>query len=524
MMKIQVIPVFPGNPHLQHILQQVVQEIPIEAIFYRENNASKDSPQLLICTANSKDATTVKARKWVINAYVQTKILINVQNGLSLHHLAKCGNPFASCYCHSDYLIYGDKAETGTLQKIWKKNIVAYKDRFYHDHDLLLTQVHQCKTHESVMGAFLGYVSVYELDLQYLESLYLGSINFEQNLHERIQNLMAYLPILEQMFVKKNAKIFYLIDVLEKSKRVDDEFLLNNELYSCICKTEGQLFALVGERFRELKRMTKQQNEMQKLPEKEEENRGKEMLFEALTVVTEMAEPEEIYHYHTKTEEHQTVYYLLVVGESLSCELLERVQQSLRDKTANKCCVVLVGHRRSWIQENVYLWQGFFKKIMTADQMVYSSNPYHPGIHWEEPYAANYPDLNLYYRAAECSIEQFNVLKKNRAENNYEGLHALFATAFTRILRIYIYRSLSYMPSYVAPEILWKLCLYSKPALEKLEYLFDKVWKERFFLNLNHYLKFNDHLTNGSEVKLEVMEEILEKLKVETEFLMVEES
>ena len=111
-------------------------------------------------------------------------------------------------------------------------------------------------------------------------------------------------------------------------------------------------------------------------------------------------------------------------------------------------------------------------------------------------------------------------LNTNLTEDNYEGFYQLFATAFTRMLRIYIYRSLVYMPNYLAPEILWKLCTYANPDLEKLEYLFDKVSKERFFLLLNHYLKFNDHITYGSEEQLQVMEEILVQLMTETEAIM----
>ena len=75
------------------------------------------------------------------------------------------------------------------------------------------------------------------------------------------------------------------------------------------------------------------------------------------------------------------------------------------------------------------------------------------------------------------------------------------------------------MPNYLAPEIVWRLCIYAQPELEKMEYLFYKVSKDRFFLNLDHYLRFSDHITYSSEEKLLVMEELLLQLMKETELL-----
>lgn len=111
-------------------------------------------------------------------------------------------------------------------------------------------------------------------------------------------------------------------------------------------------------------------------------------------------------------------------------------------------------------------------------------------------------------------------LRKNHSADNYEGYYPIFATAFCRILRVYIYRSLVYMPTYLAPETLWRLCTYAQPELEKMEYLFDKISNDRFFLNLDHYLRFNDHLWYGSVEELRGMEELLLNLMEKTEILI----
>lgn len=522
-MKTDLIPVFLSNPSLQQTLQQLIKEFSIEAIFYKDSVETDRGAAVLIFTERPEDAATIRTRKWVRNSSTQTPLLIHVQSFTELTRASKAGNPFWVYHLHCSHLLYGKLKDDFTLlQKSTFKKFGTFKKSFYHDHDLLLSQAQYCDSHESVRGSFLNYISVYEYDFDYLETLYVGSKNFEQNLHERLHQLIPYLPVLEQLFVKKDGKTFYLIDVLEKAKTIDDEYLLNRELYPSIRETEAQLYELISARFREMKIRMKQPKEIQSILELPEAPLER-MLLDALTTAKEMAKPEEIYHYHTKIREKKITFYLLLIGEHLGTDLLDRIQQSVSDRTENRCHLVFLGHSRMGIQKDIYLWQGFFKTIMTEDQKVYASTPHHPAIHWEEPYTAYYPDLDVYYRAAQQSAEQFMLLKNHHAEDNYEGFNHIFATSFSRILRVYIFRSLCYMPTYLSPEILWKLCTYAKPELEQLEYLFDKVSKDRFFLTLHHYLKFNDHLTYGSEEKLLILEEILLKLMKETEFLIQQE-
>lgn len=518
-MKTNTIPSFARNSNLQQILKQLVTEFSIEAIFYKDSGGREKVPQILICTENSKEALTIKGRKWVTNAAMQSETLISVQTFSSLKKEARSGNPFLLYHYQSFHLIYGSVSEELTnIQEACRKKVKVFINRFRHDHQLLLNQAHQCHANESMMGSFLNYISIFEHDVDCLERLYLGNKSLKQNLHQRIDDLMPYLPVLEQFFVRKNSNTFYLLEVLEKAKIEDDESMLNYELYPAIFETEVKLYELVIDSLRMFKLKLKQQKEIQ-ISSAVAETPLDGLLSEALATIISMSKPDEIYHYHTTIREKQTVFYLLLVGNQLGTALLNRIQQSVSDQTEGRCLLVLIGHSRSWIQDNIYLWQGFFEKTMTSARRVYFSKPYHPAIHWEKPYTPYYPDLDLYYRAATRSAEQFITLRKNHSADNYEGYYAIFATAFCRILRVYIYRSLVYMPNYLAPETLWRLCTYAQPELEKLEYLFNKVSKDRFFLNLDHYLRFTDHITYSSEEQLLVMEELLLQLIKETELL-----
>ena len=518
-MKTNTIPSFARNANLQQILQQLVTEFSIEAIFYKDSGGPEKVVKILICTESSKEALTIKGRKWVTNAAMHSETLINVQTLSSLINEAKAGNPFLLYHFQSFQLIYGnDHGEFANIQEACRKKVKLFKDRFHHDHHLLLNQAHQCHANESMMGSFLNYISIFEYDVDCLERLYLGNKSLKQNLHQRIDDLMPYLPVLEQFFVRKNSNTFYLLEILEKAKIEDDETMLNYELYPAIFETEAKLYELVIDSLRVFKLRLKQQKEIQ-ISSVVAETPLDAILSEALSTIISMSKPEEIYHYHTTIRHKQTIFYLLLVGNQLGTALLNRIQQSVSDQTEGRCLLVLIGHSRNWIQHNIYLWQGFFEKIMTSARRVYFSRPYHPAIHWEKPYTPYYPDLDLYYRAATLSAEQFITLRKNHSADNYEGCYAIFAVAFCRILRVYIFRSLVYMPTYLAPEIVWRLCIYAQPELEKMEYLFDKISRNRFFLNLDHYLRFNDHITYCSEEQLLVMEELLLQLMKETELL-----
>lgn len=519
-MKNNTIPSFPKNANLQQILRQLVTEFSIAAIFYKDSGGPEKMAQILICAESAKDALTIKERKWVRNSSPQSETLINVQPFSSLKKEAKAGNPFSLYHFQSFQLIYGNINEEFTnIQEAWRKKVKVFKNRFHHDHELLLSQAHDCHANESMMGSFLNYISVFEHDVDCLERLYLGNKSLEQNLHQRIADLMPYIPVLEQFFVKKNSNTFYLIEVLEKAKIEDDESMLNYELYPAIFETEVKLYELVIDRLRAIQLRLKLQKEIAIIPSVVEKPLEKNF-SEALATIIARAKPEEIYHYHTTIREQQTVFYLLLIGNQLGNALLNRIQQSVSDQSEGRCIVVLIGHSRSWIQDNIYSWQGFFEKIMTSEQSVYFSKPYHPTIHWEKPYRPYYPDLDLYYRAATLSSDQFMNLRKNHQADNFEGYYPIFAIAFCRILRVYIYRSLVYMPSYLAPETLWKLCIYAQPQLEKMEYLFDKISSDRFFLNLDHYLRFNDHLWYGSVEQLRAMEELLLNLIEKTDILI----
>ena len=149
---------------------------------------------------------------------------------------------------------------------------------------------------------------------------------------------------------------------------------------------------------------------------------------------------------------------------------------------------------------------------MTPENLRFQSHQNHPAIHWEKPYSPGYPDLEYYYRSSTRMAAQYFVLRNNSEKDITDGLSDLFGKSVLRILRTFVFSTLSYLPNYLPAFDLWKLCVYAEPKLEKVEYLFEKCSGESFFKEVDHHTQFYHGISRLTERKLLIMDEILNLL------------
>jgi len=123
-----------------------------------------------------------------------------------------------------------------------------------------------------------------------------------------------------------------------------------------------------------------------------------------------------------------------------------------------------------------------------------------------------YPDLEYLHSSAVRLSAQYFVLRNHSENSNTEGLFDLFSKSVLRIFRTLVYSKLSYLPNYLPAFTLWKLCVYADPGLEKLEYLFEKLSGEDFFKEVNKGNHFHHDLSQLTEKKLLIMDEIFNTL------------
>jgi len=508
-------PLFQSVPHaLAQKLQQLTMELPIDEIFIYKATP-KDNGHLIIISANNKDIEVIETRKWLRNASKEHQMLLHVLSSQQMRYAHKNGNLFILGYCLPSAKVYQNidcPSRSYTAWADFKKSYKYCENEYFYHHDVLMTLADEFHAMEARASVFITYLSILQHHFTYLENLYIGHSFHHKTLTERLNHLIQYLPEVESLFVKQNGESFFLLRQLEKAREGGDEINLHFELYSALCEVEKQLQSLVSDRFLKLKRRIKKQSKNNFSAVAPTKPLLETNLSLLVSHIIKMKQPEEIYCFHKTQSDATLCYFLLLIGDGLSTELLSRIQQSVANVFKGLFSVIIIGHSRIWIQKELFDHQLFFKNIMLDENRVYQSpkGPYN--IHWEEPYTPSYPDLDYMLSAANKMNSQYFVLRQNSEEGNAEGLIVLFSNAVLRILRTYIFSELSYVPNYLSAFNLWMLCLYASPNMGKLEYLFEKLRGETFFRNIDYDSKFHHRIMRIPDEKLVIMDEILNVL------------
>ncbi len=505
------------NEALSEKLLQLIHELPIAYIFYHSVHATEPA-HVIIITIELKDVEVIESRKWIRNGSEKSDILFHAIYQGKMNVSYKIGNPFIACYCQKSAIFYQNPQAEECFETDWhsfKKKFKKYSEQFYHDRDTLLTEANRFHRLGSRTSVFLTYQSIYEHDIQYLETLYIGRNFDSDSLHQRIKHLARFIPCIEGLFVKKNGNEYYLISQIERgieAAEQEDETSINYELYESIKEIEVKLYEMVSGRFSELKKLIQSG-----IPQQIDNGVSKSSVDNAelspiITQILKIQPVEEIYLFHKRESFHLIIYYLLLIGEGLGIGVLNRMQQSVMAEFKGKCVVVLIGHSRFWIQKNLFIHQSFFQKIMRPENIIFQSLQNHLLIHWETPYTPNYPDLDYYYRSANELVANYFVLRHHSEKENAEGIDDLFSKSVLRIFHTFVFSRLTYLPHYQSAFNLWKLCVYAEPKLENVEFLFKKLSGENFFKEVGYHTRFHHDICRLPEKKLLIMDEILNLL------------
>ncbi|WP_297095042.1 hypothetical protein [uncultured Draconibacterium sp.] len=518
------------NKALREKLYQLIREFPIVYIFYYTAKTSEPS-HITIITSDPKQVEKIESRKWIRNRRNESNTLFHVIFHGKMNFEYRTGNPFMACYCRRSAIKYQNPKAKDCPETDWasfKKSFKRYRESYYHDRDILLSEANRFQSRGSLTAMFISYLDIYEYTIRFLEILFIGHAFDTLDLHERIKQLAHFVPRIDGVFVKKSGKEYYLVSELEKAKEVaenGDEVQLNESLFESIVEAELQLHKLVSDRFLELKKQLKSDALIQKSTDDTGSSTEDKELSSIISKVVEIHEVEEIYLFHQSKNHYTTTYFLLIIGKGLGTEILNQIGQPVKAKSEGKLEVVLIGHTRIWIQTNLFYHQAFFKKVMVPENLRYQSNKNHPAIHWENPYTPEYPDLDHYYLSSIKMAAQYFILRDNTEDDNMEGLGELFGRAVLRILRTFIYSKLSYLAHYLPASNFWRLCVYAEPRLEKMEFLFEKCSGENFFTELGNYNRFYHGISMLTTDKLFFMDEILQLLqqKLEAAYFVIKD-
>jgi len=414
------------NEFLEDAIKQLNEQYLIIQIFYNKSVHSQDS-HLILNLEHKKDIDKIKQKHWIKKTYSEHKVHIHLFYSTQLHYKFDLGHPFVEFYCKPSALIYQNEQYGNHLliERNWKKfnkRFENYKERFYHDHDMLLSQTREFINVGSYVSVFLSYEKVIRYDLEYLENLYTGSSSDTKNLHERIYHLVPYAPEIQKYFVKQNGKEYHLISLFDKARRSarEDELMYDNEFFEAIGIAEESLFSMIEIRLDQLKKQIKKSPRDIAIPYEISSvlaDHNNKIIDKVLRIIIKLENTEEVYLFHKAIYGNNIIYYLLVIAHSVSNEKLKETQYYLKNKAGKQYDFVLISHDRNWIQQHLYKYQNFFANIIQGKNRIYASNPYHPEPHWESPHHLH-QDLDCYYKSAKGNALQFLTMVGNENENH----------------------------------------------------------------------------------------------------------
>ncbi|WP_432672140.1 hypothetical protein [Flavobacterium sp. SM2513] len=514
---------------LRQQLPHLIQNFHIQQVFYHPGHNNRPG-HLLVHTANYHEAVQFSKLKWVKKMHAKKEVLLHFAGTSRLQYCTERGNPFVPYYYEASALIYQNpdynhESHFTIEKKSFLKKLRRSKNAFFHDYDLLSTEARRHRKAGGDVNAFLAYHSIFSTLIHQLEGLYISPFVTDQNLHERIAYLTLYLPELQRLFVKKSAKKYCLIEIVEAAAlpgAADGELYLDIDMLPALEQAAEALYVLVEQRYKIMKRGIHFPYVGGVVAKKVDLKES--LLGQAIGVITKIASPEEIYLFHTKetaavpekTAAH-FLFYVLLLGKGIGNDKLLSIQQSVADVTQKQCTVVAIAHSRYFIQDNLFSLQTFFKGIIQPENRIYTSDSFHPMLHWQASHTVYYSDLGILQPRARRYSEQFQMLLAHRSAENTEALYLLFAYAFTHLLRTYLYLQLfSYQPNQLCTYSLWNLAVYSNPKLEKMEFLFNQL-SDQFYKDIDAHLRFAHRSNRVDNAELEIMEQILNVLVEKTE-------
>lgn len=515
------------NEFLDNMLRQLVNQYAIIQLFFTKEPSPLFS-YLIIHVEKKTDADQLQSAKWVKKVRNLYHIDVLFIYSGKLHHRFSIGHPFIELYCKPSALIYQNSVSVNPLLitsdwKQYKKKFLAFEARFYHDHDLQKSQVHNLVSEGASNSVFTSYARWIEYDLDYLEELYAVHRFHSLSLAERIHNLTPYIPEIQKYFVRTSSHSYYLTDLFAKAKEAsaDDEPLYKDEMYKAAGIAEQNLYRLIEDRLDDLKKRIKKASfEKREVSIQMAEKPATIILEDAVESIIKYIEVEQIYLFHQITYGEKTTYYLMLIAMGAGNEKLKSITQSLKSKTGGKYDFVLIPHNRSWMQQYLYQFQRFFATIIQDKNLIYASSPYHPELHWEVPHDPCHADLYFYYKSVKNSALQFLAIARNESENR-QGLEYLFSLFFLSFCRTYIFVKTYYLPNYLSSQALWELCLYADPDIRKYHYLTEQFWTD-FFPYLDKHITVYQKLSSLKKEEADQMILIVEKLVYELYNLVIE--
>ncbi|WP_410880247.1 hypothetical protein [Myroides sp. DW712] len=418
-------------------------------------------------------------KKTVVN---EERILLVILDNADIAQQIKMGNILFKTSLIASHIIYQTNA-THQVKPIYKP--LGPYIALYQDKQAFLTSYCNDFVAQKYRGSSLAFLKSFTYNLDVLETVLLGITNTTETLTHRLLILEQIVPKMKTLFVKREAEVYYMLDDLAQDIE-DVDYTIWNE---ALLRVQKKLYHLVLGILEQINGQTAFVQPKRQIRKK----KGNRFTYsEQLLPLLKTNQVEEIYQFHEilylQQNQQQKQVFLLVLTKENPSKTLKKIIATIEEKQ-DDVRFTLLAHTRLYIQDYVYEFSAFFKKILQPKNRIFASD-YYPQIHWYKSYMQDYSDFVQPYRDHLDQVNQTirQDFKTHSAQTfiTTQQLHLCLTTK----LHLYLLHHLHYLPHTKNLNTLVNLTLYAKnKEASSFKARFDQLHPLVFAYTVQHKRK-----------------------------------
>ncbi|MEG1026737.1 MAG: hypothetical protein RSF34_19850 [Flavobacterium sp.] len=449
---------------LQNGLLTLVSQKLLRIAWYGHAVSNKKIKILWLYVKNKKEAAAVFSDQNRALFFADKEVLVVLLDEDDVTKHKKISSPFIHSSLTKAEVLYTDDETAMPSDYYFWEYFKKFKERYIERQQLLKSYTDDFIKDELEGSCYL-YLKGFATDLGAVELLLLGTINEKDSLTERLLIMEKTCPVWKTVFVKQDTDTFYLIEQQSLS-----EAGMYDDWGKALKKAQKKIKNIVLQIFDEL-------DKNKQIVSLQQQDTVPFKYSDHLKQLQSNEEVEEIFLFHETVSylDNKTVrcfYLLLITKDKVSKPLQEIIREI--ETADDEVQFAIIAHNRFYIQDNVYVQQGFYKKMCKSGNRIHTSG-YQPAIHWRNNWYSDFHENLFDIKYSTKDIASFvdnNILvTADYLEITSKKVHECFVCT----LQMYILYHLDYVPNSKNINTLLQLVRYAGEATEEFEQLVQNI-------------------------------------------------
>lgn len=449
---------------LQNGLTTLVSQKLLCIAWYGNAVSNKKIKILWLYVKNKKEAAAVFSDQNRAVFFADEEVLVVLLDEDDVTKHKKLNSPFIHLNLSKAEVMYTDDETAMLSDYYFWEHFKKFKERYIERQQLLKSYTDDFIKDELEGSCYL-FLKGYEKELETLELLFLGAVNVKGSLTERLLIIEKICPLLKSVFVKQGSDTFYLLEQQSLS-----DAGIYDDWGKALKKAQKKIKKIILQIFEEL-------DKNKQIVSLQQQDTVPFKYSDHLKQLQSSEEVEEIFLFHETVSylDNKTVrcfYLLLITKEKVSKPLQEIIREI--ETADDEVQFAIIAHNRFYIQYNVYVQQGFYKKVCKSGNRIHTSG-YQPAIHWRNNWYSDYHENLFEIKYSTKNIANFVDNTILVTEDYLEIPSKKLRECFVCTLQIYILYYLDYVPNSKNINTLLQLVRYAGITNEEFEQLVQNI-------------------------------------------------